>query len=313
MVLAVSLLALAPHQTVWASQITGLVSPQSMVADSGHGYFIANANGEPNDRINHGFITKVDQSGAIVAREFIQGGRGTTILHSPKEMAILADILFVADEDTIRGFNKSTGESVTSISMKRYHCTTLTGLAVDAHGYLYVSDTETNAIFRIDPSREFSVTLLAQDPLLSKPRGLAINPRSGRLMGVGWEHGTVFEVGEQGAIKVLLVNSFFSFRFYNLDGIDFDRYGSLYLSDLTAGKIWRIRSDFKKKEAIAEFLPSPSGIGIDRKNHVILVPYLYANAAEINGLERPVQAKGSRKKRTLADYGLGWLEKKGSP
>ena len=97
-----------------ASQITGLVSPQSMLADSGHGYFIANANGEPNDRDNEGFITKVDQTGTIVTREFIQGGRGTTILHSPKEMAILADILFVADVDTIRGFNKSTGESVTS-------------------------------------------------------------------------------------------------------------------------------------------------------------------------------------------------------
>jgi hypothetical protein len=34
-----------------------------------------------------------------------------------------------------------------------------------------------------------------------------------------------------------------------------------------------------------------------------LVPYLYGNAAEINGLESPF--KSGKQKRTLADYGFG--------
>jgi hypothetical protein len=76
----------------------------------------------------------------------------------------------------------------------------------------------------------------------------------------------------------------------------------MYVSDFTAGKVWRMRPDLKF-DVIAEYLPSPADIGVDRKNHLILVPYHYGNAAEMNGLESPV--KSQNKKRTLADYGFG--------
>ncbi len=82
----------------------------------------------------------------------------------------------------------------------------------------------------------------------------------------------------------------------------------MYVSDLTAGKVWRIRAN-KKKQAIAEFLLSPSGIGVDRINHLILVPYLYAKGAEINGLERPSNDNSNKKKRTFSDYGFDWFKK----
>ena len=54
---------------------------------------------------------------------------------------------------------------------------------------------------------------------------------------------------------------------------------------------------------------SPSTVKIDRKKHMILVPYLYANGAEMNGLEQPVNANPNKKKkkRTLSDYGLGMM------
>jgi hypothetical protein len=84
--------------------------------------------------------------------------------------------------------------------------------------------------------------------------------------------------------------------------VDFDTWGNMYVSDITAGKIWRIRPD-QRFDVIAEFLPSPGDIAVDRKNHLILVPYQDSNAAEMNGLETPV--KGDKKKRTLADYGFG--------
>jgi hypothetical protein len=54
---------------------------------------------------------------------------------------------------------------------------------------------------------------------------------------------------------------------------------------------------------IAEYLPAPADLGIDRRNHLILVPYHYGNAAEMNGLERPSGAR-QKEKRSLADYGF---------
>jgi DNA-binding beta-propeller fold protein YncE len=296
---------------VHADQVTNLSSPQSMIADQGQIYFIANANGDPGTRENSGFISKVTHEGKVIDLHFIQGGKQAVTLNSPKEMAIVGSILYVADLDVVRGFDKNTGESLYTIPFTQFHSHSLTGLAADSQGRLYVSDADSNTIYRIDPGPDHTVTVFAQHAGLSHPHGLAIHPRNGHVTGVGWEDGKIFEIDETGAIHELFINSFFSGGFYNLDGIDFDKYGTMYVSDLTAGKVWRIRSNHKK-EVIAEFLLSPSGIGIDRINHVILVPYLYANGAEINGLERPSNDNPNKKKRSWSDYGMDWFKKDGA-
>ncbi len=308
---AILSLVLCSSQHAMAYEIANLLFPQNIIADDGQVYYIANANGDPGTRENNGFISKANQEGKITDRHFIQGGQKSVTLHSPKEMSIIGNILYVADLDVVRGFEKTTGDPMVTIPFARFRAKSLTGLTADLQGKLYVSDAETNTIFQIHPSKDHSISEFIHDVKLSHPHGLAIHPRNGHLMGVGWDDGKVFEIDEQGVLHELFVNSFFSGGFHNLDGIDFDRYGIMYISDLTAGKVWRIRPDLKK-EAIAEFLLSPSGIGVDRVNHVILVPYLYAKGAEINGLERPSNANPNKKKRTFSDYGLDF-SKKDSP
>ena len=95
------------------------------------------------------------------------------------------------------------------------------------------------------------------------------------------------EIAEDRTLTEVISNSFFTGKFRNLSGLDFDRFGSLYLSDMTAGKIWRVQPD-RSMQVIAEFLISPSCVKIDRRKHMIMVPYLYADGAEINGLEQPI-------------------------
>ncbi|MDR4495236.1 MAG: hypothetical protein AB7P17_00975 [Nitrospirales bacterium] len=291
-----------------ANQIANLAFPQHMIADEDATYFIANANGDPGNRENQGFITKVNKEGEVTNLHFIQGGVNSVTLHSPNGMAIVGETLYVADLDTIRGFHKRTGEPMATIPFTQHHCQSLTGLASDIEGTLFVSDTDTNSIYRVDPSKDYTISLLIRDESLSHPHDIAIHPRSGHLMGVGWDDGKIFEIDENGIIHELFVNSFFSGGFYNLDGIDFDQYGTMYVSDMTAGKVWRIRNN-QKKEVIAEFLVSPSGLAIDRANHLILVPYLYANGAEINGLERPSNTNIKKKPRSWSDYGMNWFKK----
>lgn len=290
-------------------EIANLHFPQNIIADNGEVYYISNANGDPGTRENKGFISKADAEGKITALHFIQGGQESVTLNSPKEMSIIGPILYVADLDVVRGFDKTTGHSLVTINFSQFHAQSLTGLTADSHGYLYASDADTNTIFRIDPAQNHVITQFFQDAKLSHPHGLAVHPRNGHLVGVGWDDGKVFEIDKKGILHELFVSSFFSGGFHNLDGIDFDQYGTMYLSDLTAGKVWRIRANLKK-EAIAEFLLSPSGIGVDRINHLILVPYLYAKGAEINGLERPSNDTPNKKKRTFSDYGLNFPKDK---
>ena len=291
-----------------ANPISQLRSPQSFIAHpSGEGYFIANAHGEPGTPDNNGFISKLDQDGNLLARHFIQGGRGDTILHSPHGMAIVGETLYVADINVIRGFHAQSGKPTIIVSLHPFHVEALTDLIADGIGQLFVLDTAGNAVYRIDPQRDHEVSLYLQHEDLASPRGLAVHPRSGRLWIASLDNGNVMEIAEDRTMNEVISNSFFTGKFRNLSGIDFDRFGSLYLSDLTAGKIWRVQPDHSM-QVIAEFLVSPSSVKIDRRNHVILVPYLYADGAEINGLERPTNTGKQRKRtRTLSDYGLGWL------
>ena len=293
--------------------ISQLSSPQSFIAHpSGEGYFIANANGEPGTPDNNGFISKLDRDGNVLDRHFIQGGRGDVILHSPHGMGVAGDTLYVADITVIRGFHAQSGAPTVTVPLDPFHVEALTDLIADGSGQLYVLDTAGNAVYRIDPQRGHEVSLYLQHEDLASPRGLAVHPRSGRLWIASLDNGTVMEIAEDRTITEVISNSFFTGKFRNLSGIDFDRFGSLYLSDLTAGKIWRVQPD-RSMQVIAEFLISPSSVKIDRRNHVILVPYLYADGAEINGLERPTNTGQRKRKRTLSDYGLGRLEGDGKP
>ncbi len=300
--------------SLWATAAHGfpigdLMRPQSfIVSPSGENYFIANANGEPGKRDNNGFISKLDVDGKLIDLHFIHGGTRGTILHSPNGMAIVGNTLYVADLDTIRGFDINTGHSTVTLSLSQFHTTELTDLIADGAGQLFVLDTEGNAIYQIDTTHDHSISLYLQNNQLASPRGLAVHPKSGHLVVVSLDNGTVLDIAQDRSISETISNSFFTGKFRHLSGVDFDQFGNMYLSDLTAGKIWRVQPD-QKMRPIAEFLISPTSVKIDRKKHMILVPYLYANGAEMNGLERPsnMEKGDKKKKRTLSDYGLGMM------
>ncbi len=289
-----------------ATQITGLESPNSFVGDTeGHEYFISNINGEPEARDNNGFITKLDTEGKITRLKFIQGGVGDVLLHAPKGLALVGQTLYVADLDQLKGFDKATGKLLFAVSFPATPSrpVSLTDVTVGPDGVLYASDQAANRIYRIDSTANHRISLLIHDEQLAGPTGIAVNPRTNHLIAVSWEKGKILEITPDGRLTELEANGFFTGRFQNLSGVDFDRWGNMYVSDFTKGKIWRMTRDHRF-QVIAEYLPSPADISIDRGSHLILVPYHYAHAAEINGLEAPSDGKPKVDKRTLSDYGF---------
>lgn len=290
-----------------AVQITGLESPNSFVGDeSGQDFYISNINGAPEERDNNGFITKLDASGKILSLKFIQGGVANVLLHAPKGMALVGHTLYVADLDQLKGFDTTSGKPLMSVSFpvspSGKHVS-LTDVAAGPNGLLYASDQNANSIYRIDITSDHRVTLLIHDARLAGPSGIAVHPKTGHVIAVSWEEGKILEIAPDGRLTELESNGFFTGRFQNLSGVDFDRWGNMYVSDFSKGKIWRITRDHRF-QVIAEYLPTPADIGIDRTNNLILVPYYYDHAAEMNGLESPIAGKSRDQKRTLADYGF---------
>lgn len=301
----------------FALQILELSGPYSFVVDPAtKEYFISSINGDESARDNNGFITKLDESGKVVGLKFIEGGRDGVTLHAPRGLAIVGQTLYVADLDHVRGFDKSTGKLLLTLPLgsgaipQSGYSSQLMDIAYDGTSLLYVTDRTGQAIFRIDVLHHHQISTLVRDPQLAGPAGLAVHPKGDRLIVVSWDKGTIVEVRLDGTLTEFMSNGFFSARFGNLSGVDFDRWGNMYVSDFTRGKIWRMSPD-RKLQVIAEYLPSPADIAIDRTNHVILVPYHYGDAAEVNGLESPV--KSGDKRRTLADYGFSGPPKDAPP
>ena len=289
-----------------AAQITGLESPYSFISDpSGKAYFISNINGEPDSRDNNGFITKLDAEGKITHLKFVQGGTADVVLHAPKGMALIGPTLYVVDLDQLKGFDKTTGKLVTTVSLSPLSQApvSLTDVAASSTGQLYLTDQAANSIYHVDPSANHRTALLLHDDKLAGPSGIAIHPKTNHLMIVSQDKGKILELSLDGQLTEFESNGFFTGRFQNLSGVDFDQWGNMYVSDITKGKIWRITRD-QRFQVIAEYLPAPADIGIDRHNNLILVPYRYVHAAEMNGLETPSSGKAKGEKRTLADYGF---------
>lgn len=285
-ILAAVLLAILSTGAAFALQVTGLKNPAAFIADPATGsYFISNENGPPTERDNNGFITKLDQNGKIIKLKFIEGGTGGVTLHAPKGLALIGRTLYVSDIDQVRRFHADTGRGVGELDLSAVTVDFLTGLAADGQGTLYIADAGADAILKVDTHRSSKPTVLVKDPDLAGPHGIAVNPATGTLVVVSWNTGKILEVTTEGAVKVLFPNSFFNTRFGNLTGVDFDAFGNMYVSDFSQGKVIRIDPKFRF-QTIAEFLTTPASLGIDRKNHLILVPYRSGNVAEMNGLGR---------------------------
>jgi len=290
--------------------VTELQSPYSFVSDPiEKGYFISSVNGDAEAADNNGFITKLDPHGKLLNLKFIQGGRGDVTLHAPKGMVVVERVLYVADLNTLRGFSTATGEPVMTLTVRspatlqsELPRASLSDVTFDGKGHLYCSDQKANTIYRVDLATQ-TLSVLVTDLALAGPSGLVIHPKSGQIIAVSWDKGKIFEISPEGVVTELFSNGFFSNRFQNLRGVDFDRWGNMYVSDFTTGKVWRMTWD-KRFQVIAEFLPSPGDLSIDRANNLILVPFESAHAAEMNGLETPSSAKSKQEKRTLADYGF---------
>ncbi len=285
-ILAAVLFSILSGGVAFALQVTGLRNPSGFIVDPAtDSYFISNENGQPTERDNNGFITKLNDQGRILQLKFIEGGVNGVTLHAPKGLAIIGRTLYVSDIDQVRRFHADTGRPLGELDLSSVPVDFLTGLATDGHSTLYIADAGADAILKVDTRRSSTPTVLVKDPVLAGPYGLAVNPATGALVVVSWNTGKILEVTQEGTVKVLFANSFFSGRFGNLTGVDFDASGNMYVSDFSQGKVIRIDPNFRF-QTIAEFLTTPASLGIDRKNHLILVPYRSGDVAEMNGLGR---------------------------
>jgi hypothetical protein len=158
---------------------TGLATPESALYDAATDtYLVSNINGTPFDKDDNGYIARVTPDGKAVTR-FIDGDVATTTLNAPKGMAIVDGKLYVADIDTVRIFDATSGKPVSEVAVPG--AVFLNDVAADGKGGVLVSDssldgtfasTGADAIYRVD--KDGKVSTAHKDKGLAGPNGLAV-------------------------------------------------------------------------------------------------------------------------------------------
>lgn len=123
--------------------IEGFSSPESVIIKGEHIY-VSNVGEklEPSTKDADGFISKLDKSGKIKQLHFIKG------LNAPKGMGIVNNTLYIADIDSLKGFDLSNQQEVFSLSFKETKF--LNDITVKDNKTLFVSSSDKDLIYEVN-------------------------------------------------------------------------------------------------------------------------------------------------------------------
>jgi DNA-binding beta-propeller fold protein YncE len=252
-----------------AFELRGMNKPTCFIVDPSTGmYYVSNVAGSRRIKDSTAFIAKIYPDGKRIDRLFIRSGRNGIVLNAPNGLAISGDDLFVADIDVVRRFDKNSGRLLGIIDLKLLGARSLHGITISPEGHLFVSDTGSNTIFKIDLNVNYRVTILARGEGLGPPKGMVYENRHQRLLVTTAAGGKIIAVDMEGQFLTV-----YKGKFKGLDGIDLDRQGDIIVSDTIAGKIYRIKK-YSSIEVLREHMVTPAGVSFDARDNRVLVPSL---------------------------------------
>lgn len=273
---------LASLTNAHAFTLSNLDTPESFVVDPEDGsYYISNINGGMADKDGNGYISKVNANGNLVIQRFIGGKKDETFLNAPKGLLIVGKNLFVTDIDAVKMFEKDTGKLLRNIDFSKLGAKFLNDIADDGKGDLFVSDTMTNQLFKIDTAKDYTVEVFAEGPELGGPNGVRVNPKTKNLMVVTWSTGQLLEIDRLGVAHILKKG------LSALDGIDYDNEGNIYISSFEKGEIYRIaRWGRGSVSTFLNGLITPADISCDRQKNEVLIPSFKGNTVTTAPLKK---------------------------
>jgi len=260
-----------------------LKNPESVAyAPKQNVLFVSNVDGKPDQKDQKGFISKVSPSnGTIIELNWITG------LNAPKGIAISNNNsrLYVSDITDLVEIDIDNGKI-----MKRFNApgsVFLNDVVSDNQGNIYVSDTITNTIYKLDTKAKEdnkSLQVWLQSPELNGPNGLHVDNNKNRLIVV-----SLGDMSKPGAgIKVVdLKNKTISSLgkegttspFGGLDGIESDATEThYYVTDNPAGKVYTVNADGTGYGTLIDLhTQGAADLGIIPSQSTIIIPLMQDN------------------------------------
>ena len=258
----------------------GLATPESVLYDAQTDtYLVSNINGAPLDKDNNGFIAELAPDGKVVNAKLIEGGKNKVTLNAPKGSALLGGVLYVADIDTVRMFDRTTGAPKGEVKLKG--ATFANDVAAGPDGNIYVSDsglspkfegTGTDAIWVIKPGKAPTAKALIKSKDLHGPNGLLVTKDAVHVACFGAAELQTYD------LKGKKVGEFTKLPNGGLDGLVMVG-DELLVTSWAAKTIYRGKLGGEFKEAFTD-QEAPADLGFDTKRNRVLVPHCQAGTVE---------------------------------
>ena len=268
---------------IWETPVD-LKIPESVVyAPKQNLLFVSNINGKPDQKDQNGFISTISPSnGSIVKLNWITG------LNAPKGMAVNDNNsrLYVSDITNLVEIDID-GKKIVKI-FNAPGSAFLNDVAMDSQGNIYVSDTVTNTIYKLDRdvNNSNNTTLQAwlRSPQLNGPNGLHVDNSKNRLIVA-----SLGEMSKPGAgIKVVdLKNKSISSLgqegstspFGGLDGIESDATEThYYVTDNPAGRLYDVNANGTEYSTLIDLgTQGTADLGFIPSQSIMIIPVMQDN------------------------------------
>jgi hypothetical protein len=128
--------------------------------------FVSNIKGTPLDHDGNGYISRLSLDGKILEQKWVTG------LDAPKGMGVWKNSLFVTDINRVVEIDIRAGKIVKEYKTEGKF---LNDISVDRNGDVYISDMETNRIYRI---RDGKIEIWLESVELDNPNGVLVTGRT---------------------------------------------------------------------------------------------------------------------------------------
>jgi hypothetical protein len=156
--------------------ISGFEAPESVIK-SGDRLFVSNIGGAKPDPMaldSNGFISELSADGRVIHQKFQK-----VILNAPKGLAVVKEVVYVADVNRVVGFNVRTGEQAFEVGIPAAKM--LNDLCKVDDKHVCVSETVSGQVLLIDLTDK-SIRFLGT---IEGANGVTYDEKTGRLYAVG--------------------------------------------------------------------------------------------------------------------------------
>lgn len=236
-------------------------------------YFISSTNGD-----DVGWVSKLAADGSMI------DSRWATDLQHPMGMRVSGKRLWINNTTEIVGLNLDNPDD--RIVHPIDGAISLNDLATDSSGHAYVSDSMNSRVVRVDLATGENSTYISTLP--SSPNGVLI--QGDRLYIASW--GVMSDRPEERAewitktagdlYWVSLKDSKKSRHIIvpelgNLDGVEIDQKGNIYVSDWESGKLYKISSGTKTVIGLGQYGQGLADIGLNSLTGELVLPVMLSS------------------------------------